>query len=257
MKLGDRRGEVELSPVEFETHLRETRILERKLGRPVLLGHTDGGGVRLLTRVWYPKGRWSSDRIWPYSDRFCNAARLLRERGIEAPLVRAHGNVGGTLIRFAVFEEIEGTPLRLLQPRIDLRAFATYLAELHARGVYCRGLNLGSVLAMERGGFALQDVADTKLLDRPLPVRMRQRNLGILCANTVDLEFMLPGRWSDLVMAYCRAAGLTLRQSAGMLDRVRTEIERRRARRQGRDELATIGAAGPPELLGSHWYRRR
>ena len=257
MKLGDRRGELELSPVEFEMHLRETRILERKLGRPVLLGHTDSDGTRLLTRIWYPKGRWSSDRFWPYSVRFCNAARMLRDRGIHAPVTRAHGAIDGTLIRFAVFEEFEGTPLRLLQPAIDLRALAAYVAELHARGVYCRGLNLDSVFALKNGGFALQDVADTKLLDRPLPARMRERNLGILCANPVDLEFMLAGRWSDLVMAYCRAAGLTLRQSAGMLDRVRSEIDRRRAKRQGHDEPAAIGAAAPPHLFGSNGPRRR
>jgi hypothetical protein len=256
LKLADRRGEIEASQQEFDAHCQDARILSRRKGLPAVLAHEDSAGTKLLTRIWYPKGRWSSDRIWPYSDRFRHALPPLRQRGLRVPTERVWGRVAGTGIRFVVFEALAGTPLRALGSALDLKALAGYLAELHARGVYCRSLNLGSVIALEEGGFALVDVADTKLLARPLPLRMRERNLGIFCTAPIDLDFMLHGRWSDLVMEYCRAAGLTITQSAAMRDRVRVQIERRRARREWRpaQRMPTVRHG---ELAGSPGSRHR
>jgi hypothetical protein len=258
LKLADRRGEIEPSSLEFDSHCRDSRILERRKGQPVLLAHTDSTGARLLTRIWYPKGRWwSSDRIWPYSDRFRRALAILRERGVRVPEERSHGRIAGTAIRFVVFEALEGTSLRAALPAVDLKGVAAYVAELHAKGVYCRSLHLGSVIALDAGGYALVDVADTKLLDRSLPLRMRERSLGIFCAHPAELEYMLDGRWSELVMEYCRAARLTLTQSAAMLDRVRVQIERRRAKRERQRELQVPTVYRARELAGSPGARQR
>jgi len=255
LKLGDRRGQIVLTPLEFDAHCRDARILERKRGRPTLLAHVDSDGTRLLTRVWYPKGRWSSDRFWPYSDRFRRALAALKERGIRVPVETAHGEVAGTGIRIVVHEALAGTPLRGLRPEPALKGLAGFLADLHARGVYCRGLHLGNVLALEGGGFGLSDVSDTRLLDRPLTQRMRERNLGILCVHPVDFEGMLDGRWSDLVMDYCRAASLSIDQAAQMRDRVRGQMERRQARREGRVGFWWLDVSGGSQLLAA-WRDR-
>jgi hypothetical protein len=247
LKLGDRSGEVELSPLEFEAHCREARVLERRQAQPVLLAHANAAGVALLTRVWYPKGPWTSDRFWPYSERFRQALGVLASRGIRVPHEVAHGRVTGAGVRFVVHERIDATPLRQLPPDIALRAMAAFAAQLHDKGVYCRSLNLGSVLALPGAGVALSDVSDTRLLGGPLPLRMRARNLGILCVNPSDHEWMQGGRWSDLVMAYCRAGSLSIAQAAHMLDSVRLQMARRQARRQGRGAgLDLEGLLGRP-----------
>jgi len=252
--VGDRRGEVELSPLEFEAHCRAARVLERRQGQPVLLAHADSAGAGLLTRIWYPQARWSSDRFWPHSERFRQAHRMLREVGIHVPREVAHGQVAGSGVRFVVHEALAGTPLKSMAPEAALRMLAGFVAELHAKGVYCRSLHLDNVLALDGGGLALLDVSDTKLLDRALPLRMRERNLGILCVHPADLEWMLDGRWSDLVMDYCRAAQLSLAQAAQMRDRVRVQMARRQAKRQRRNAVGTLAV---DRQLGTLGGRRR
>jgi hypothetical protein len=197
-----------------------------------MLLHEDSTGARLVTKVWYPKRRWSSDRLWPYQDRFRRALRLLRERGFLVPVERAHGQVEGTGIRFVIYEWLDGTPLRSLGDEVRIRTLATFAADVHRRGVYFRGLHLGNIIVRPDGQLALLDVSDIRFLDRPLPLRMRVRNLGILCSHPEDLEFMLDGNWSDLVMAYCRAAEMSLADAAHVRDRVRIQMERRQAKRE-------------------------
>jgi len=222
---------VVLAPLEFEAHCRESRVLERRQDGPVLLAHAAGDGSPLLTRIWYPKGRWSSDRFWPYSDRFRNSLRMMAARGIRVPVAVCHGTVTGTGVRFVVHEQLAGVPLRALGPEHASKGMATFAAQLHANGIYCRSLNLGSVLQLADGSHALADVADSRFVDGPLSLRMRERNLGILCVHPADADWMREGRWSDLVMDYCRSANLTITQAARMRDRVRVQMERRQLRR--------------------------
>jgi hypothetical protein len=244
LKPEDLRGEVALSLPEFEMLCRDARVLERRQGRPVLLAHAAAGGTPLLTRVWYARGRWSSDRLWPYSERFRYALGILAGRGIQVPEARAWGNVTGSDIRYLSHDLLEGTPLRAMAPVPALKSAAAFIWDLHAHGVYCRSLSLGSMIALPEGGFALQDVSDTRLLDGPLPARMRERNLGILCAHPEDLDWMMSeARWSDLVMEYCRVANLSVAAAARMRERVRLQMARRQARRRWGGygaELATI-----------------
>lgn len=197
----------------------------------MLLAHVASDGSPLLTRIWYPKGRWSSDRLWPYSDRFRNSLRTMTARGIRVPVAVCYGTVTGTGVRFVVHEQLAGVPLRSLTPDQASKGMAAFAAHLHARGIYCRSLNLGSVLRLADGTHALADVADSRFVDGPLSLRMRERNLGILCVHPADVEWMREGRWSDLVMDYCRSANLTITQAARMRDRVHTQIRRRQLRR--------------------------
>jgi hypothetical protein len=251
VKLGDRRGELVLAPCDFDAHCREARVLMRRQGRPVLLEHTDSENVRLITRIWYPRGRWSSDWIWPYQERFRRALSSLEARGFSVPVERCGGRVAGLGIRFLIYRAPTGTSLRALLPRINLKTLAGYVASLHAAGVYSRSLHLGNVLARDDGGFAMVDVAATRILERPLSLRLRERNLGILCAHPQDLDFMLAGNWSDLVMEYCRAANLSLDQAASMRDRVRVQIMRRQARRRRLEAARWRGLPGVRGVLSS------
>jgi len=251
LKLGDRRGEITLSPAEFEAHCLGAQVLERKIHGPAVLLHEDSAGIRLVTKLWYPRGRWSSDRIWPYSERFRHALVKLRALGICVPQERAHGRVQGSVVRFVIYEWFEGAPVRSLLPDVRLKAIAAFVAQLHAKGVFFRGLHLGNILARESGDFALIDVADTKFLDRPLPLRMRERNLGILCAHMADLAYMQEGNWSELVMDYCRAANLTVAQAARMRDRVQVQMQRRMARHKYRRAPATLETLAAANLLES------
>jgi hypothetical protein len=233
-----------IAAAQFETFCSTGDVLEARLGRPVLIAHTDPQGRRLETRLWRRKGPFSSDRLRPYSERFVHAAAALRRLGVEAPVVRASGRVSAGM-RFVTYEPVAGRSLREIGASVDRAALARFVLELHDLGVYCRGLNLGNLIQLPDGRFGLADVAQTRFKAGPLSRRQRERNLGILCSHPQDLGVLAGGPWSELVMAYCRAAGVSLAAAAQMRERVRLQVERRNARR------AVAAASSAPASAGA------
>ncbi|MEZ5559411.1 MAG: hypothetical protein R3E86_12825 [Pseudomonadales bacterium] len=225
-----------ITRADFERLCRESRVVESHRQRPSVLEH-ELDGRALITKIWYPKGWLSSDRLRPYGLRFVRSAGRLRALGFPAPDVTAYGTVLDCAARYVTYAKLPGQPLRSLDARLDLEALATFAARLHEAGVYFRALHLGNLLHQPDGSLALIDVAATRFRRGALGLGQRERNLGALCAHPDDAEFWLEGRWSELVMAYARAAGFNLRQAARLRDRVGRQIryrQRRRTRRGAR-----------------------
>lgn len=231
---GALRRPIELSTEAFERHCRTSVVLERRPdGVPRVLGHDDASGQSLVTKIWWRDGVLGQ-RSWRYSDRFRRVLPTLAERGVAVPVYRAHGRVSGSGARFVIYEQMEGRILRELGNAIDLPALAEFVVALHARGIYFRGLHLGNIVYRDDGQFGLIDVQDVRLRNGPLGPRLRERNLGILCSHPHDRNYMLNGHWSELVMAYCRRAGMSVAQAAHMRELVAGQMERRKARREAR-----------------------
>lgn len=228
-------GAVELSEALFERHCRTSEVLEQSIdGRPRLLSHQDAGGVPLITKLWWPSGMLGRKSV-RRAEQFRSRLDHLAARGIRVPVYRAHGRTAAG-VRFVVYERLDGSSLRDLEGAFDLGELAEFVVALHARGVYFRGLHLGNVIARDDGAFGVVDVQDVRLRRRPLGLRMRERNLGILCSHPQDRQYMDNGHWSELVMAYCRRAGMSVAEAAHMREMVAGQVSKRRARRLARRE---------------------
>jgi hypothetical protein len=240
-------GRMTLTDAEFASYVDMGTVLARRGDRPVMLRHDDPGGGLLITRIWWPKGLITSAWLWPYHERFQRALTRLPELGFTVPVYRAHGRLSRGGSGFVVYERLAGVTLRNLGRDLDVRALGVLVAALHRAGVYCRGLNLGSVLRLDDGGLGLVDLQDVRFhaRQRPLPLRMRERNLGILCSHPHDAGLLEDGRWSELVMAYCRESGFSLDQAARLRDRVRLQMQRRRALRLARRLRRQAPDVGP------------
>lgn len=232
--VADWRGAVVLSEAEFTAHCASGEVLERKRGEVAVLAHSDAAGLPLITKIWRPARGSMGALLRPPHRRFRRALLALQQRGIRVPRYRAHGRVRHGDARFVVYERLAGEVLRTRPGHVDLDVLARLAVDLHARGVYFRGLHLGNVVRAADGRLGLIDVQDVRLRRRPLSARMRARNLGILCAHPKDLAFLAPERWSELVLAYCRAAGLGVAETARMRARVERQIRRRGLRRAAR-----------------------
>lgn len=223
-----------LPAAEFERLCGSGRVLVSKSGRPALLVHDTAGGARLMTKLWWRGALFSSDRLYPYARRFRRALRLLAARGVAVPEYRAHGRVRGAGARFVVYRPLDGSALRERYETVDVARLAGFVCALHDRGIYFRGLHLGNVIACADGRLGLVDVQDVRFFRGPLSRRRRERNLGILCSHPRDLGFMLDGTWSELVLAYARAAGYGVSAAASLRQRVHRQLRRRHARRAAR-----------------------
>lgn len=222
-----------LDGAEFAAHCAASDVLAHKQDLPAVLGHVDDRGVALITKIWR-RDRGPLSALKAYHRRFRLTLARLEALGVAAPRYRGHGRVRGSGERYVVYERLPGEALRGRLDAARVERLAGFVATLHERGIYFRGLHLGNVIELPDGRLGLIDVQDLRIRRRPLSWRLRRRNLGILCAHPGDRGELGAGPWRTLVEVYCQTAGLSDADSARLQDGMAEEIRRRGARRAAR-----------------------
>lgn len=177
--------------------------------------------------VWLPSGViakvfvcgpiWSSSWWRPVSDRFVDAALGLKQLGFSSidVLDRFH-------LRRPRRDIVTYTPLPGENLRVSLRGddheqlfdrFAIFLAKLHEKGVYFRGIHFGNVIVALDGQFGLVDVSTARFFNQSLPVRMRVRNFRHFALYRKDMQSVCEFGMARLIDGYLAAAGLNDLQS--------------------------------------------
>ena len=141
-----------ISEAEFSQLRTGARLLERDYrGEKVLLTPDNH-----IIKLFYPRRRFTSARIYPYAQRFCNNARQLRERGIitvYCEQLRYDRTNRRHLITYAL---LPGTTLRSKLGETGNRddyldKLASYMVTLHAKGILFRSIHMGNILVLENG----------------------------------------------------------------------------------------------------------
>lgn len=160
---------------------------------------------------------WSSSWWRPVSDRFINAAQTLKRLGIASI-------DGLELYRLPrpARDIVTYTPLPGENLRVSLRSgdhqqlldrFATFLAQLHEKGVYFRGIHFGNVIVAPDGRFGLVDVSTARFYHRPLTVRIRVRNFRHFALYRKDMQSVADFGTTRLIDGYLAATTLDDAQS--------------------------------------------
>jgi len=199
-----------INTTEFEQLRAGTRVLERdKRGDKVLLTPDDH-----IIKLFYPRRRFTSARLYPYAYRFCKNARHLQAKGIisvQCEQLRYDRQGGRHLVRYPL---LPGNTLRAhLAEHSDrdglLAELASFLAELHGKGILFRSIHLGNVLVLEDGTFGLIDIADMSIQRRPLGLWQRARNFRHLLHDRRDRECLEQYGYGRLLDHYEAAAGVS------------------------------------------------
>lgn len=106
------------------------------------------------------------------------------------------------------YKQLPGDDLRALNDASHLEAMPKYLARLHGRGVYFRGIHLGNVLYQGEGRYALIDISGMTIWPMPLTIWQRLRNLGRFVSFPEDIALFQAFGVSRFCDEYCSAAGL-------------------------------------------------
>jgi len=198
-----------ISATEFEQLSAGARVLERDTrGDKVLLTPDDH-----IIKLFYPRRRFTSARLYPYAYRFCKNARHLQAKGIitvQCEQLRYDRQGGRHLVRYPL---LLGDTLRdrlASQPDRDrlLTGLATFLAELHGKGILFRSVHLGNILVLEKDSFGLIDIADMSIQQRPLGLWQRARNFRHLLHDRRDRERLEQFGYGRLLENYEAAAGI-------------------------------------------------
>ena len=199
-----------ISAAEFEQLRAGARLLER-----------DGRGEKVLLtpdkhiiKLFYPRRRITSARIYPYAYRFWNNARQLREKGIitiQCEQLRHDRQNKRHLITYPL---LPGTTLRdRLAAATDgddyLDKLASWLVTLHTKGILFRSIHLGNILVLENRDYGLIDVADMSIQQRPLGLIKRARNFRHLLHDRRDRERLAEYGYDRLLDNYETAAGIS------------------------------------------------
>jgi len=135
-----------------------------------------------IVKLFRPARFWSTRAFRPEARAFIAVAQRLAALGVPAPAITdylrvvrpprdvvCYQPVAGESLRKALLACEDGQPL--------LNDFAGFLAELHEKGVFFRGIHLGNVILTPERAFGLVDFSQAKFYDRPLRVGQRKRNL--------------------------------------------------------------------------------
>jgi hypothetical protein len=130
-----------------------------------------------LAKLFWMRRKPSSGWFYPYTIRFARNARRLNEMGIPSMRVKRTHFVPGQWLHLVVYEELPGQTLYELDMAEYLQPLARFIAMLHQKGVYFRGLHLGNVVRLADGSYGLIDVANVQFKNRALTPGERVRNL--------------------------------------------------------------------------------
>ena len=199
-----------ISTSEFRQLREGARLLERDYrGEKVLLTPDNH-----IIKLFYPRRRFTSARIYPYAHRFCNNARQLREKGIITVQCEQLRHDQANQRHLITYPAVPGTTLRNrlngAGNRDDyLDKLASYLVTLHAKGILFRSIHLGNILVLENGDYGLIDIADMSIQQRPLGLRKRARNFRHLLHDKEDREQLGSYGYKRFIEQYEQAAGIS------------------------------------------------
>ncbi|HYQ70341.1 MAG TPA: toluene tolerance protein [Gammaproteobacteria bacterium] len=212
-----------MTATEFARLRAGARVLERDArGEKVLLTPD-----KRIIKLFYPRRRFTSARIYPYAIRFWNNAQRLRARGITTLQCEQLRYDRQQRRHVIIYPLLPGTTLReCLQGNHcgdeHLAALAAFMARLHASGVLFRSIHLGNILVLAGGGFGLIDIADMRIRPWGLGLSRRARNFRHLLHDRRDRKILDGYGYRRFLADYEAAAGISGRHS----NRLRTLIRR-------------------------------
>lgn len=193
---------------ELESWLASGKVLEQDARGPKVVDLQNG----LFLKIFYTRKTPFIARLRPPAARFSQNCQELIRRGIHAPVVeetlwlnRAKG------LSACLYRPLPGRSLDRLSEEerfsdANLNLLASFILELHQKGIYFRSLHLGNILETNEREFGLIDVLDLQLRRDPLSKWYVQRNFDHLrnsmARRNIDFPLdILLARYQALVQA--------------------------------------------------------
>jgi tRNA A-37 threonylcarbamoyl transferase component Bud32 len=154
---------------------------------------TDGSMLKFFRR----KRLISSALVFPYAKRFADNAQALRQRHIPCPEVLAVYRIPSIMRDAVHYQPLPGQTVRQLFSDSSAsglrRELGSFIAGLHAKGVYFRSLHLGNVVVTPEQQIGLIDIADMTCQRRALSMSKRLRNFQHMLRYTKDVQWLVTG----------------------------------------------------------------
>jgi hypothetical protein len=147
--------------------------------------HLADGSYLKLFRI---KRLITSARFFPYWERFQENAEGLARLGVPTLQVLETVDIPALNRTGVHYEPLPGRTLREVEILDEdlIVSLGSFINSLHDRGIYLRSLHLGNVVLTPEGELGLIDIADMRIINKPLSKWRRMRNLRHLARYEED-----------------------------------------------------------------------
>ena len=165
-----------------------------------------------MAKLFRLKSYLSSALVWPYAKRFVRGADVLKKNGIPTVHVIDLCRIPSIKRDMVLYHPLEGISLReALQNESDKTAliehFASFLADLHAKGIYFRAIHFNNVIVTPEGRLGLIDISDLHYSFFPLTVSKRVRNFKPILHYPEDRQILEEFSINEFLKQYIDSAG--------------------------------------------------
>lgn len=164
---------------ELESWLASGKVLEKDARGPKVIALANG----LFLKIFHTRRQPWLARLRPAAMRFAYNAERLRRADVPVPEVvellwlDRQAGLSACLYRPLPGQSIEQLYRQTPQQTAQLLpSLASFIYQLHRRGIYFRSLHLGNILLLPDGGHGLIDILDLQCKRRPLSSWLVQRN---------------------------------------------------------------------------------
>ncbi len=168
-----------MTPEEFRSLLDRSQVIaEDAFGPKVLLT-----GDQRIVKIFRRKRILSRALILPSGKRFAKNAQILKKRGIDTVTIEDYRRCSCPPRELVWYRYLMGNPLREVcqnskteEIAMTVEKLGAFVAVLHRRGVLFRSLHWNNILLQPSGRFALIDILDLRVRNKPLNNSQRRRN---------------------------------------------------------------------------------
>jgi tRNA A-37 threonylcarbamoyl transferase component Bud32 len=151
---------------------------------------SDGFGIKVarlrqgnILKIFRVKRWFSSAQLYSYARRFCRNAQRLALLDVPTVKVQHLYHCEDKIRSVVVYAPLEGvTALQMLNAQTldnqHAQALGAFIADLHDKGIYFRGLHLGNIVLTPEDRFGLIDVSEMTIFPWRLGCRRRFRNFA-------------------------------------------------------------------------------
>ncbi len=215
-----------LTAEQFDDLCSKGDVLQRDASGVKVLRLADGQMVKIFRRKHLLSSAW----FRPYARRFRQNAERLAALGISTVRVNRLCRCPSRARHLVFYEPLAGTGLReYLAEKVEncriLEEFASFLAELHAKGIYFRSIHFGNVIVLPgQAGFGLIDIADLSFHSAPLAFRLRLRNFRHFLRYREDRKSLECFGLDRFIGLYAEHSGLSVDQQSIVMNRIGSEL---------------------------------
>jgi len=121
-----------------------------------------------ILKIFRVKRFWSGAQVYSYARRFCRNVTRLNERHIPVPQVINLYHIPATNLSAVRYIPLSGKTIKELMKsgQIDTKLaykVGQFIAQIHALGIYFRGLHVGNIVLTPSGELGLIDVSELSI----------------------------------------------------------------------------------------------